>query len=307
MEMPDDLPYIHKANADGVGLFRTEFLYLNHAELPDEDVQFVAYRKVARRMKGQEVILRTIDLGADKIKDKVLSLMRVTQNPALGLRGIRLCFAEQQLFVTQLRAMLRASIFGKLKIMIPMLASADEIHQVLGIIETVKASLRSEGIAFDEDVEIGAMIEVPSAAIVLEPFLKHFSFISVGTNDLIQYVLAVDRDNDSVAHLFNSSHPAILKLLADIFKKADRAGVQVSLCGEMAGNPEMTRLLLGLGLRRFSMPVSALLTVKERILHTDITEQKKMVQKIMRADDPIKVRALVEKLNAMSPPTKPSR
>jgi phosphotransferase system enzyme I (PtsI) len=297
IEMPEDLPAVHKVNADGVGLFRTEFLYLNQHDLPDEDTQFAAYKKILRRMKGQEVVFRTLDLGADKIRDKVPALMPDAPNPALGLRAIRLCFAEPSLFTTQLRAIFRASAFGKVKIMIPMLSTPEEIGQTFDIINGVKKQLAAENINFDNDVPVGAMIEVPSAALILKPFLENFAFLSIGTNDLIQYILAADRADNTVAYLYNATHPALLRLLKHVFKEAARADIPVSICGEIAGNPDMTRLLLGMGLTRFSMPASGILAVKERVLNTDIPAQHKLVNKILKTDDPIKVKTLIDKLN----------
>ncbi|MDR1530218.1 MAG: phosphoenolpyruvate--protein phosphotransferase [Burkholderiales bacterium] len=297
IEMPDNFTAAQKVGAQGIGLFRTEFLYLNREELPDERTQFLAYRRVVRGMKGKPVILRTLDLGADKIHAGIDSLARVMPNPALGLRAIRLCFAEQALFTTQLRAILRASVFGNLKMMIPLLSSAEEIRQALDIIDGVKKTLDEEGVAYDRNIDIGAMIEVPSAAIAIEPFLKRFSFLSIGTNDLVQYLLAVDRSDQAVSRLYDPVHPAMLRLLSHVLKHAEKAKIPVSMCGEMAGDPEMTRLLLGLGLRHFSMSASTLLAVKERILNTDLGAQKKSIARILRSNSSLKTRALIEQLN----------
>lgn len=299
IEISDDIPLALKVGAHGIGLFRTEFLYLNQEELPDEHTQFLAYRRVVRGMKGKPVVLRTLDLGYDKINTQVDALARVMPNPALGLRAIRLCFAEPELFTTQLRAILRASAYGKMKIMIPMLSSVSEIEQTIEVIETVKKTLDEENIAFDRDIEIGAMIEVPAAALAITPFLKKFSFLSIGTNDLIQYMLAIDRADESVAQLYDPVHPAMLKILAHVIKSAHRANVPIAMCGEMAGDPEMTRLLLGLGLRHFSMPASTLLTVKERVINTDTTTLKKLTARILRCEQPDKIRALIAEMNRL--------
>ena len=299
IEIPDDLSLALKVGAQGIGLFRTEFLYLNQKTLPDEHTQFLAYRRVVRGIKGKPVILRTLDLGYDKINAQVDMLARVMPNPALGLRAIRLCFAEPELFTIQLRAILRASAYGKLKIMIPMLSSVSEIEQTFDAINAVKKTLAEENIAFDRDIEIGAMIEVPAAALAITPFLKNFSFLSIGTNDLIQYMLAIDRADEAVAQLYDPVHPAMLKLLAHVIKSANRAKVPISMCGEMAGNPEMTRLLLGLGLRHFSMPASTLLAVKERVINTDISALKKLTDRILRCTQPTKIQALIAEINSL--------
>lgn len=297
IETPDDLDKVNDSGAQGIGLFRSEFLYLNQDALPDEDTQFEAYRRVVEGMEGRPVTLRTLDLGADKMRGGIDSLARVAPNPAMGLRAIRLCFAEQPLFMTQLRAILRASAYGKIKLLVPMLSGSDEIPPLLMAIEETKRKLDEEGIAFDHALEIGAMIEVPSAALALGPFLRKLDFLSIGTNDLTQYLLAVDRTDESVSYLYNSTHPAMLRLLAHILKRADQAKVPISLCGEMADDPDMTWLLLGLGLRQFSMPASGLLAVKERVLKADVGALRKAVARIVRAEESDKVKTLIEKLN----------
>ncbi len=297
IEVPDDLDKVRESGAQGIGLFRSEFLYLNQKALPDEETQFEAYRHVVEGMEGRPVTLRTLDLGADKMRDGIDSLARVAPNPAMGLRAIRLCFAEQPLFMTQLRAILRASAYGKIKMLVPMLSGADEIRPLLTAVEEAKQSLDEEGVAFDRALEIGAMIEVPSAALALGPFLRQLDFLSIGTNDLTQYLLAVDRTDEAVSYLYNPAHPAMLRLLAHILKRAAQAKVPISLCGEMAGDPEMTWLLLGLGLRQFSMPAAGLLTIKERILSADVGTLQKAVARIVRAEEPDKVKTLIEKLN----------
>lgn len=296
IEMPTDLPQVMENGAAGVGLFRSEFLFLNRDDLPDEEEQFTAYRSVLEGMGEMPVIIRTYDLGADK---QLKGVTRVASNPALGLRAIRLCLAEPQLFRTQLRALLRASIYGNLKILVPMLSGASEITQTLQLIEGVKAELNSQGVAFKDDVPIGGMIEIPAAALALNIFIKKLDFLSIGTNDLIQYTLAIDRTDEEVAHLYDPLHPAILQLLAHVISNANKANIPVSVCGEMAGELAYTRLLLGMGLRQFSMHPVQLLATKQRVLTTSLPNIVQLTQKILRADDPIKINELLGRLNAL--------
>ena len=295
IEMPTDLPQVMENGASGVGLFRSEFLFLNRDDLPDEEEQFTAYRTVLEGMGEMPVTIRTYDLGADK---QLKGVTRVASNPALGLRAIRLCLAEPQLFRTQLRALLRASIYGNLKILVPMLSGASEITQTLQLIDGVKAELKSQGVAFKDEVPIGGMIEIPAAALALNVFIKKLDFLSIGTNDLIQYTLAIDRTDEEVAHLYDPLHPAVLQLLAHVIGSANKAEVPVSVCGEMAGELAYTRLLLGMGLRQFSMHPAQLLGSKQRVLTTSLPEITALTQKILRADDPIKINELLDKLNA---------
>ncbi|MDO8413858.1 MAG: phosphoenolpyruvate--protein phosphotransferase, partial [Gallionellaceae bacterium] len=242
IELPQDVEQVKENGATGIGLFRSEFLFLNRDTLPDEDEQFEAYRTVARKMRDMPVTIRTFDLGADKSIDGV---GRVAVNPALGLRAIRLCLAEPQMFHTQLRAILRASRYGQIRILVPMLCSVSELDQTLHLIERARQSLRDEKIAFDEKIQIGGMIEIPAAALSLDIFMRKLDFLSVGTNDLIQYTLAIDRADDAVAHLYDPLHPAVLRLVAHILRSANRARKPVAICGEMAGDMLFTRLLLG--------------------------------------------------------------
>ena len=295
IEMPHDLPEVKENGATGIGLFRSEFLFLNRDQLPDEEEQFEAYRTVAKGMKGLPVTIRTFDLGADK---QLSGTERVASNPALGLRAIRLCLAEPQLFRTQLRALLRASHYGNVKILVPMLSGVGELNQTLQFIATVKQDLDAEGIPYNRAVQIGGMIEIPAAALMINAFAKKLDFLSIGTNDLIQYTLAIDRTDEEVAHLYDPLHPAVLHLLAHVIGGANKAGVPVSVCGEMAGDLAYTRLLLGLGLRQFSMNPSQLLGAKQRVLTTSLPDIASLTQKILRADDPVRVRELLDKLNA---------
>ena len=298
IELPDDLAQAQDNGAMGIGLFRSEFLFLNREGLPSEDEQFEAYRSVAAGMEGKPVTIRTFDLGADKQKEGLDGLARVAPNPALGLRAVRFCLAEPRLFLTQLRAILRASHYGRVKILVPMLASVSEIDQTLALIAQAKEALREQGLPFDSGVEVGGMIEIPAAVLAISAFLEKLDFLSIGTNDLIQYTLAVDRSDDAVAHLYDPLHPAVLKLIAMAIVSAGKARVPIAVCGEMAGDPQMTRLLLGLGLRNFSMHPAHLLTIKQRVLTTEVAALTPFVARMRRTDDPAKLIALLDKLNA---------
>jgi phosphotransferase system enzyme I (PtsI) len=295
IELPDDMPEVLEAGAQGVGLFRSEFIFLNRKDLPGEDEQFEAYRNVAQAMGGRPVVLRTLDIGADKALNGDGGTM---PNPAMGLRAIRFCLAEPQMFLTQLRAILRASHYGSVKILLPMLAHVHEIEQTLGLIRQAKQQLDERGAPYDKEIQIGGMIEIPAAALALPIFMRRLDFLSIGTNDLIQYTLAIDRTDDAVAHLYDPLHPAVLTLVAGTIQTATRGGVPVAVCGEMAGDLQLTRLLLGLGLRNFSMHPSQLLPIKERILRTNLAEVQTLAQRVLRASDPAKTRELLAKLNA---------
>jgi len=298
IELPQDLETVLENGATGVGLFRSEFLFLNREGLPTEDEQFEAYREVAQGMEGLPVTVRTFDLGADKQKEELDGLARVTPNPALGLRAIRFCLAEPRLFLTQLRAILRASHYGKVRILIPMLASVSEIDQTLAMIEQAKETLREQGTPFDSGIEVGGMIEIPAAALAIASFLRKLDFVSIGTNDLIHYTHAVDRTDDAVTHLDDPLHPAVLKLIAMAIGAANKMGKSIAVCGEMAGEVDLTRLLLGMGLRNFSMHPAHLLTIKQRVLTTNVAEIEAIVDRMRRTDDPARLAALLEKLNA---------
>jgi len=297
IELPQDMTEVLEAGAEGVGLFRTEFMFLNRSELPREEEQFEAYRDVAKAMKGRPVVLRTLDLGADKALNGS-GEQHTMPNPAMGLRAIRFCLAEPQIFLTQLRAILRASHYGKVRILLPMLAHAHEIDQTLTLINQAKSQLDEKRQPYDRQIMIGGMIEIPAAALALPIFMRRLNFLSIGTNDLIQYTLAIDRTDDSVAHLYDPLHPAVLTLVAGTIQTATRGGIPVAVCGEMAGDLQLTRLLLGLGLRNFSMHPSQLLAIKERILKTNLAEVQALAQRVLRASDPAKTRDLLSKLNA---------
>ncbi|TCK42403.1 phosphoenolpyruvate--protein phosphotransferase [Paraburkholderia sp. BL8N3] len=294
IELPDDAQVAVEAGAMGVGLFRTEFLFMNHKhQLPEEEEQFEAYRRAIELMNGKPVTIRTIDVGADKPLESMSGGdgYETAPNPALGLRAIRWSLSEPQMFMTQLRAILRASAFGPTKILIPMLAHAQEIDQTLDLIQEAKRQLDDAGIAYDPNVQIGAMIEIPAAAIAVRLFLKRLDFLSIGTNDLIQYTLAIDRADNAVAQLYDPLHPAVLNLIAFTLREAKRAGVPVSVCGEMAGDPTVTRLLLGLGLTEFSMHPSQLLVVKQEILRSNLKAFERPVADVLAAYEPAELSA----------------
>ena len=295
IELPSDVEGAIEDGAEGVGLFRTEFLYLDRRDMPSEDEQFEAYRKVLKGMGGRPVTIRTFDLGADK---SINAAERTQTNPALGLRAIRLCLAEPRMFHTQLRAILRASKYGKLKILIPMLAHAHEIDATLAAVELAKSSLRGERIGFDEAVQIGGMIEIPAAALAIGMFTRRLHFLSIGTNDLIQYTLAIDRTDGAVAHLYDPLHPAVLNLIAHTIFCGEKSGIPVSLCGEMAGDPTLTRLLLGMGLRHFSMHPAQILEVKQQVLRSDLVELGPEIRRMLRHEEPLRIREHLEKINA---------
>jgi phosphotransferase system enzyme I (PtsI) len=299
IELPEDLAQTVENGATGVGLFRSEFLFLNREGLPSEDEQFEAYRAVAEGMEGQPVTIRTFDLGADKQIAGLDGLARVAPNPALGLRAVRFCLAEPRMFLTQLRAILRASHYGKVRILVPMLASSSEIDQTLVAVAQAKESLKDQDVPYDQAIEIGGMIEVPAAVIAMDAFLTRLDFLSIGTNDLIQYTLAVDRADEAVAHLYNPLHPAVVRLLAQAIASANKAGKPIAVCGEMAGEVAQTRLLLGLGLRNFSMHPAHLLSVKQRILTSEVVPGKPLIDRIRRADSADRIAQLVDKLNAL--------
>ncbi len=297
IELPQDVAQARDNGATGIGLFRSEFLFMNRADLPSEDEQFEAYRAVAEGMAGHPVTIRTLDLGADK----QLTQMEHGQsaNPALGLRAIRLCLAEPQLFHTQLRAILRASHYGRVQLLVPMLSSLSELEQTLHQVRVAKESLEADGIPYDRAIKVGGMIEIPAAALMVSAFARKLDFLSIGTNDLIQYTLAIDRTDDAVAHLYDPLHPAVLQLVSHIIRSANRAGTPVAVCGEMGGDPRLTRLLLGFGLREFSMHPAHLLAVKRQVLQANLPALAPIVSKMLKTEEPDKLRLLLDKLNAL--------
>jgi phosphotransferase system enzyme I (PtsI) len=285
IEMPEDAQSALQAGALGVGLFRSEFLFMGRrGNLPDEEEQFQAYKRAVEGMRGLPVTIRTVDVGADKPLDHGTH-DAAHLNPALGLRAIRWSLADPAMFLTQLRAILRAAAFGQVHLLVPMLAHASEIHQTLAHIAQARATLDKRGQAYGP-VQLGAMIEIPAAALTLKLFLKHFDFLSIGTNDLIQYTLAIDRADESVAHLYDPLHPAVLQLVAATIAECRSQGKGVSVCGEMAGDVGLTRLLLGMGLRSFSMHPAQILAVKQEVLRADTTRLAPWAQRVLEAENP---------------------
>jgi phosphotransferase system enzyme I (PtsI) len=303
IEAPDDAREALEAGADGIGLFRTEYLFMNRDRLPDEDEQYEAYAKVARSMKGKPVVIRTLDVGADKVLNDAarqsLGLARgaptAESNPALGLRAIRYCLAYPELFLTQLRAILRASSVGSVRILVPMLAHVHEIDQALAFVARAREQLRERKHKFDARAPVGGMIEVPAAALSLPAFLQRLKFLSIGTNDLIQYTLAIDRADAAVAHLYDHLHPAVLQLISRTIRAGEKARTPVSVCGAMAGELELTELLLGMGLRQFSMHPSQILGVKQRVLETSRRSAMQLAARVLKQSDPLQIRKALER------------
>jgi phosphotransferase system enzyme I (PtsI) len=293
IEMPEDSATALSVGATGVGLFRSEFLFMGRStqtqsHLPDEEEQYQAYVRAVLGMQGLPVTIRTVDVGADKPlesrHDRTLN-DGAHLNPALGLRAIRWSLADPAMFLTQLRAILRAAAIGPVNLLIPMLAHLSEIRQTMALIDQARADLVQRGQAFGS-VRLGAMIEIPAAALTLKTFLRYFDFLSVGTNDLIQYTLAIDRADESVAHLYDPLHPAVLHLVAETIAQGHAQGKAVSVCGEMAGDVSLTRLLLGMGLRSFSMHPSQILAVKQEVLRADTVKLRAWAQRVLEAEDP---------------------
>ena len=296
IELAEDISALKKSGADGVGLYRTEFLYIDRDVPADETEQLSAYKKIVRVLKGKPLTIRTLDLGGDKEFDPEFQ-GPLTQNPALGLRAIRRSLKDTELFKLQLRAILRASANGPVRILLPMITSHIELVQSLEILEQAKQELESESIAFDANIPVGAMIEVPAAAISAAMFAKQLDFLSIGTNDLIQYTLAIDRIDDQVNYLYDPLHPSVLKLINTTLQAGRRADIPVAMCGEMAGDPRYTRLLLGLGLQEFSAHPSNLLEIKQIINKCKISELEKQTKKILSTTVASKIAPMVDALN----------
>ena len=285
IEMPEDAPGAVKSGAVGVGLFRSEFLFMGRqGKLPDEEEQFQAYRRAIEGMQGLPVTIRTVDIGADKPLDKSVR-EDAHLNPALGLRAIRWSLADPEMFLTQLRAILRAAAVGRVNLLIPMLAHGSEIRHTLSLLDHARAQLDNRGVVYGP-LQLGAMIEVPAAALTLKLFLRYFDFLSIGTNDLIQYTLAIDRADESVAHLYDPLHPAVLRLVAETIAECNRQTKGVSVCGEMAGDTSLTKLLLGLGLRSFSMHPAQILAVKQEVLRADTAKLRVWADQVMAEEEP---------------------
>ena len=281
VELADDFKSVREVGADGVGLYRTEFLFLNRATYPDEDEHFNTYRQMTEALGGLPFTIRTADLGADKMPDAGVANIPFAANPALGLRAIRLCLREPALFWPQLRAIIRVSAFGPVRMMIPMLSSVDEVHQVMDIVGTIRNEFKRRGIAYDPNMPIGGMIEVPAAAICADVFAKELDFLSIGTNDLIQYAVAIDRVNNEVSYLYDPLNPGVLRLVTATIDAGRAAGIPVAMCGEMAGDTRYTRLLLGLGLTEFSVHPAALLEIKHLVTRTDVRHAKTLAQEFL--------------------------
>lgn len=296
IELPEEVQSSLRVGASGIGLYRTEFLFMNRDDPPSEEEQFDTYRRVVEAMR-RPVVIRTLDLGADKQVDGGRTSRGAGMNPSLGLRAVRLCLREPNLFRPQLRAILRASAFGPVQIMVPMMSSVSELGQVLEMIAEVKRELHRQREAFDPQVPVGGMIEVPAAAIAADVFADRLDFLSIGTNDLIQYTLAIDRVDDDVSYLYDPLHPSVLRLIHNTIRAGDAAGIPVAMCGEMAGDPDYTRLLLGLGLRVFSMDPDAVPEVKKRVLDAVVGELKSAADKMLVTAEPDQLRDLLERLN----------
>ena len=296
IESSIELREVKRVNAEGIGLFRTEYLFMNRHSAPSENEQYQSYKRIITSLGNKPIVIRTLDVGGDKQLDFHYTRKKSSESP-LGLRGVRLCLNNMDLFRPQLRAILRASVHGKVSIMIPMVSNVDEVNQVLSLVKQTKTELRQKGILFDSKIKIGGMIEVPAAAIMADIFASNLDFLSIGTNDLIQYTLAIDRVDDAVNYLYNPSHPAVLRLIKQVITAGKKANIPVSLCGEMAGNTQYTRLLLGLGLTTFSMDANYILDVKERVLNTDTEKLKYQLRQSLSASNPSRAHDRLTKLN----------
>ncbi|MBI5901966.1 MAG: phosphoenolpyruvate--protein phosphotransferase [Deltaproteobacteria bacterium] len=279
MEIAEEIDSLIEHGAEGIGLYRTEYLYLNRKDLPTEEEHIRAYKQLVKRMSPHPAIIRTLDIGGDKSIGGIDMGKEI--NPALGLRAIRYCLKNVEIFKTQLRGILRASASGKIKVMFPMISGIDEIRRAKAVLEEAKAELKAEGRPFDAGIEIGVMIEVPSAAIIADMIVKEVDFISIGTNDLLQYSLAIDRVNEHVAYLYEPFHPAVLRIIKTVADAANKAGVSVGVCGEMAGEPEYALILLGFGVQVLSMNAFSILRVKRLIRSVSHAEAKKICKTII--------------------------
>jgi len=291
IELTEDVNSVLRMNGEGVGLYRTEYLFMNREDTPDEEEQFTEYVAVVEKLGGRPLTIRTLDLGADKEVDGSSPRSRPSSNPALGLRAVRLCLKDPSLFRPQLRAILRASSFGSVRIMIPMLSTAQEVRQVLQLVRETKQELELEGLDYNPNIPLGGMIEVPAAALSADEFARELDFLSIGTNDLIQYTLAIDRIDDEVNYLYDPLHPAVIRLIRMVIDAGQRANIPVSMCGEMAGDTCYTRLLLGLGLTEFSMQPASLLEVKRIVNETCLVELNQQVRAILDSPDPADIRS----------------
>ena len=297
IEIDDDLKQLRKVNAEGVGLYRTEFLYLQDNSIPDEEEHYKTYVRVARALRGAPLTIRTVDLGADK-EIEAMESGPLAHNPAMGLRGIRLCLNDPSIIIPQFRAILRASAKGPIKMMFPMLTTIPELLQAKQLFESTKEAMRAKGFKFDEKIPVGGMIEVPAAAISASHFAEHLDFLSIGTNDLIQYTLAIDRIDDQVNYLYDPLNPAVLSLIKMVIDAGKKHKIPVTMCGEMAGNPNYTRLLLGLGLREFSMPPNSILEIKNVLRQTRLSSVRRPALSFLHCTEKEKQTKLLERLNS---------
>ncbi|GMQ91457.1 MAG: phosphoenolpyruvate--protein phosphotransferase [Gammaproteobacteria bacterium] len=299
IELPGDITAAMNSGAAGIGLYRTEFLFMNRVNPPGEEEQYRAYTKVIKRFPNMPVTIRTLDIGADKPTNSVPGAIDIRSNPAMGLRAIRLCLSDTSLFKPQLKAIFRASIHGKVQLMIPMLSNLDELFRVFDLIDEVQHELKRSKTYFNANIPVGGMIEVPAAAIAAQAFSKHLDFMSIGTNDLIQYTLAIDRVNDAVNYLYDPSHPAILQLIANTIKAGRAANIPVAMCGEMAGDPKYIRLLLGMGLREFSMHPAMLMDIKKIIRKSNTSELGKQASRLLKLHSNEKIREMLDTINTL--------
>ena len=299
LELPQELKIINDKKVDGVGLFRTEYLYVDRDDFPSEQEQYDAYKKIVNKMGNSPIYFRTLDIGADKEVPENIKTGSIARNPALGLRGIRYSLNYNSIFINQIKAILRASHTGNIKIMLPMITTLSEIYKAKELIKIAKETLVKEKKKFDKNIQVGIMVEVPSCAVLADRFAKHVDFFSIGTNDLVQYTLAIDRVDDEVNYLYNPVNSAVLYLIKTIISAGIKNKIPVSLCGEMAGDPNYTRLLLGLGLKSFSMHPSAIPEVKNIIINSDLTKLDKLSKKIVSCDSSIEKNKLIKKLNSI--------
>ena len=299
LELPQELKIINDKKVDGVGLFRTEYLYVDRDDFPSEQEQYDAYKKIVKKMGNSPIYFRTLDIGADKEVPENIKTGSIARNPALGLRGIRYSLNYNSIFINQIKAILRASHAGNIKIMLPMITTLSEIYKAKELIKIAKETLVKEKKKFDKKIQIGIMVEVPSCAVLANRFAKHVDFFSIGTNDLVQYTLAIDRVDDEVNYLYNPVNSAVLYLIKTIISAGIKNKIPVSLCGEMAGDRNYTRLLLGLGLKSFSMHPSAIPEVKNIIINSDLTKLEKLSKKIVSCDSSIEKNKLIKKLNSI--------
>ena len=299
LELPQELKIIKEKSIDGIGLFRTEYLYTDRTDFPTENEQFIAYKQIVKKMKNNPVIFRTLDIGADKEIPDNIKTGSIARNPALGLRGIRYSLSDQSVFINQIKAILRAGQYGTVKIMLPMITNLTEITDAKNLINIAKDHLRNEKKKFSNNIKIGIMVEVPSCAVLANRFAKHVDFFSIGTNDLVQYTLAIDRVDEEVNYLYDPINSAVLNLIKIVIDAGAKNKIPVSLCGEMAGDSNYTKLLLGLGLKSFSMHPSAIPEIKNIMINSDVSKLKKLSKDIINCDSIIKKNKLLDKINSI--------